>query len=453
VASITEPPGVDTASAASHRDYSLIDDPANPSQQVEAGFETTHALDGVTLMPLVNITLDSQTVPPATFYIGFMTDTHAGRPDDYPSTIAISCGDSQASVNPDKNGGAPNGRVDVFFFRVSGARPGDTVTVKASQSVRNPDGGRFNPSVSGLLFSGKMPPEVAQASQQPTAPPAASSAEPVVNFDYFHDQLAPYGTWVQVPGYGWCWRPDAAINANPDWRPYYDMGQWVYTENGWFWQSDYNWGDIPFHYGRWIRDPGYGWLWVPDYTWGPAWVFWRQAEADGYVGWAPLPYGAVWAAGGWWEFHGQRVAVDFDFGLGENFFVFVGYDHFHDGFIRLRGREYTFHVRPERVHEFYRRTVIRNESRRDEHGRLVNDGIGRERIERLTQHKVEERRFDERDPVGDRNRLKQQPEQGDKTGKQLQTQVHEPNKVYRPPVSQGDKGSQKPANAGTHSGK
>ena len=44
---------------------------------------------------------------------------------------------------------------------------------------------------------------------RPTPVPATQA----VNFDYFHDQLAPFGTWVQVAGYGWCWHPDAAINA------------------------------------------------------------------------------------------------------------------------------------------------------------------------------------------------------------------------------------------------
>jgi len=37
------------------------------------------------------------------------------------------------------------------------------------------------------------------------------------------------------------WRPDRAIAANPDWRPYYDNGQWTHTDNGLFWQSDYSW--------------------------------------------------------------------------------------------------------------------------------------------------------------------------------------------------------------------
>src|SRR5271156_6037978 len=109
----------------------------------------------------------------------------------------------------------------------------------------------------------------------PPVPPAAPLADPNVNMAYFQTQLAPFGAWVNVGGVQY-WRPDAAIRANPDWRPYYDLGQWVQTDNGLFWKSDYVWGDIPFHYGRWVLDPTQGWLWLPDYTWGPAWVFWRD---------------------------------------------------------------------------------------------------------------------------------------------------------------------------------
>lgn len=265
------------------------------------------------------------------------------------------------------------------------------------------------------------------------SPPQLDAQE--VNFDYFHDQLAPFGTWIQVEGYGWCWRPDAVVSANPDWRPYYDMGQWVYTDNGWFWQSDYTWGDIPFHYGNWIRHPGYGWLWVPGYIWGPAWVFWRQAETDGCIGWAPLPPGAVFVDGGW-IYHGAHVGIDFDFGLGADFFVFVGYDHFHDGFFRMRGHEYAFHVPRERVRAFYGRTVLRNEFRRDERGRLINDGIGRDRVERLTNHREVAAHFEERNPVGDRDRMNPQ-----RAGQQVGRPGGQPgaapgsfNKVYRPPT-------------------
>ncbi len=270
----------------------------------------------------------------------------------------------------------------------------------------------FN-AITGLLFgwavvsvgntcSAQEPPPpppgpAVAAPAQPPPPPPAPAAPPVVNQAYFQAQLAPYGTWMQVGGV-LCWRPDSALRADPDWRPYYDMGRWVYTENGWFWQSDYGWGDIPFHYGRWFRDPVQGWLWMPDYTWGPAWVCWRQAEADACIGWAPLPPGAVFIDGGW-MYHGARVAVGFDFGLGAGVFVFMGYDHFHDGFFRMRGREYAFHVHPDRVHAFYGRSVLRNEFHADAHGRLVNEGLGRERVERLTNHKVEAARFEERHPA------------------------------------------------------
>ncbi len=285
-------------------------------------------------------------------------------------------------------------------------------------------------------------------SLRPDGPTDAEGQAPV-NLDYFRSQLSPFGTWVQVDPYGLCWRPDRAIAANPDWRPYYDMGRWVYTENGWFWESDYGWGDIPFHYGRWVREPAYGWLWVPDYTWGPAWVFWRHGESDGCIGWAPLPYGAVFVGDGW-EFHGRRVGVEFDFGLGEGVFVFVGYDHFHDGFLRLRGREYAFHIRRERIHEFYGRTVLRNEFHRDEHGRFVNEGLGRARVERLTGRREEVTHFDERRPIGDREKLT--PRSTGSTAV-AQHSTAAASKVYRPPATTATKPTAQQASHGNSSKK
>src|SRR5262249_9148638 len=139
------------------------------------------------------------------------------------------------------------------------------------------------------------------------------------------------------------WRPDMVVRANPDWRPYYDMGQWVQTENGLFWQSEYTWGDIPFHYGRWILRPGYGWLWAPDLEWGPAWVFWRHAEVQAAIGWAPLPVGAVVVEGGY-MYNGVHFGLEFDFGLGETCFTFVDCAHFHEPYYRWHGHEYAWHV-------------------------------------------------------------------------------------------------------------
>src|ERR1019366_1417506 len=133
---------------------------------------------------------------------------------------------------------------------------------------------------------GPPPAQYAPVPVAPTVPmaPTVPTAQPA-SIASFQTQLAPYGTWMDVPGYGLCWRPSVAA-TDPYWRPYCDQGHWLYTADGWFWQSDYPWGDIAFHYGRWFRD-SLGWLWVPGYDWAPAWVCWRQA--DGYCGWAPLP--------------------------------------------------------------------------------------------------------------------------------------------------------------------
>ncbi|MBS1652071.1 MAG: hypothetical protein JSU07_08695 [Bacteroidetes bacterium] len=103
------------------------------------------------------------------------------------------------------------------------------------------------------------------------------------NYQEFYDELSPYGQWVDYPGYGYVWIPNAGANF----RPYSNNGHWVMTNYGWTWVSNYQWGWAPFHYGRWMYDNNYNsWLWIPGNTWGPAWVSWRQSS--GYYGWAPL---------------------------------------------------------------------------------------------------------------------------------------------------------------------
>lgn len=64
------------------------------------------------------------------------------------------------------------------------------------------------------------------------APPPAADA----GYSTFYGSLAPYGTWVDVAGYGPCWQPTVVI-VNPAWRPYCNGGRWVYTEWGWYWLS------------------------------------------------------------------------------------------------------------------------------------------------------------------------------------------------------------------------
>ncbi len=125
-----------------------------------------------------------------------------------------------------------------------------------------------------------------RARARPPAPYVDSYAtqiggEPVASVDVFYDQLAPYGVWVNAPGFGAVFVPDAAGYAP------YTQGYWQYTNVGFVWTSA-----IPFewatsHYGRWLFLRNYGrWAWRPDTVWGPAWVEWRQV--GDYYGWAPL---------------------------------------------------------------------------------------------------------------------------------------------------------------------
>jgi len=203
----------------------------------------------------------------------------------------------------------------------------------------------------------------------------APAAPPVPTMDYFQSQLAPYGNWVTLPDYGLCWQPA----VGPGWRPYFDGGSWTYTDAGWFWQSEYPWGDIAFHYGRWAYTVT-GWVWVPGYDYAPAWVVWRHDDDDGYLGWAPLVPGAVFVDGGW-MYRGARVGVDFDFGLGAGFFTFVASDHFWDHDFRA------FVVPHDRLTIVFGHSAFENHFRMD-HGRIINEGLGRDRIAILTHRDV-----------------------------------------------------------------
>jgi hypothetical protein len=143
------------------------------------------------------------------------------------------------------------------------------------------------------------PPQGSSAPQYPAAQPVPSDP-PVqdVSTAAFQEDLSPYGAWVTVDGLGRVWRPYPGV-VGVGFTPYMTGGHWEYTEYGWTWVSDFDWGWITFHYGRWWLDPYYGWVWYPGDVWGPAWVTWQYG--GGYVGWAPMtPMGwvfgeAVWA--------------------------------------------------------------------------------------------------------------------------------------------------------------
>ena len=160
--------------------------------------------------------------------------------------------------------------------------------------------------------------ESAPANNSVAAPETTPPAAPVT-VNYFYNNLSPYGNWVEVEGYGRCWRP-TVVMYDSEWRPYCDRGHWVYTDHGWYWDSDYSWG-VTFHYGRWFRHDHFGWCWYPDTVWAPSWVTWRSSDA--YCGWAPLPPFAEYRSGAGFFYRGASVSVGFDFGLGADYFTFL----------------------------------------------------------------------------------------------------------------------------------
>ncbi len=216
---------------------------------------------------------------------------------------------------------------------------------------------------------------------QPSAPAETTAAAPAeVTVNYFYDTLAPYGGWVNVAGYGWCWRPTIVV-YNTGWQPYCDNGHWVYTDCGWYWVSGYSWGWTAFHYGRWFQIPHYGWCWWPDTTWSPSWVCWRH-DRD-YCGWAPLPPHAVYQSGVGFIYQGHAVSAGFSFGLGANAFTFVATKDFCDPHPRRHRVEAS-----EVARIFNQTTVINNISFDSHHQGVVNAGVPPHDIAAVTRQEI-----------------------------------------------------------------
>ncbi|MFC1896418.1 DUF6600 domain-containing protein, partial [Thermodesulfobacteriota bacterium] len=111
---------------------------------------------------------------------------------------------------------------------------------------------------------------------------------------YLPEELAGYsrdfdnnGDWVDLPSYGYVWRPTAQVGAG--WSPY-RHGRWVWIGNDYVWITHESWGWAPYHYGRWSFVSRYGWCWVPparhEVYWGPGYVGWVRTAT--YVAWVPL---------------------------------------------------------------------------------------------------------------------------------------------------------------------
>jgi len=173
----------------------------------------------------------------------------------------------------------------------------------------------------------------------------------------FDAPLATYGTWASVGSFGRCWHP-ARIAA--DWRPYCE-GEWVWTDAGWYWDSDEPWAWACYHYGTWVDDPTFGWIWVPDVEWAPAWVDWRFG--GGFIGWAPCaPRGVV---------------------IAPEWFAFVDVDHFHDRIrpaVLVRQNDAIIRQTREFREEHRENRTIDGRTQRV----VVNEGPGAAAIEKAT---------------------------------------------------------------------
>jgi hypothetical protein len=245
-----------------------------------------------------------------------------------------------------------------------------------------------------------------------SSPPVVQYVTPAVQYSYFYSSLSPYGSWLDVPGYGWCWQP-TVVHIQHGWRPYSDRGRWLYTTHGWYWNSDYSWGWAPFHYGRWFHHPGRGWCWKPGSTWGPAWVSWRYT--DSYYGWAPLPPGAHYASGVGMTYYGARVGVSFSFGLRHDRWTFVPARRFYEP-----------NVGRHRIHSadtLYRNSTVINNYIVGNNNTIVNEGIGRDRVSAATRTDI--RRIAVREMPGSQRGVR--PDQLHREGSDLV--------VYRPRTS------------------
>lgn len=191
----------------------------------------------------------------------------------------------------------------------------------------------------------------------------ALNANELIN--YFVQELTPYGRWEDRQPYGRVWAPSQQTEG---WRPY-SQGHWVYSRDyGWVWKPDEEWGEIPYHYGRWANSHN-SWFWVPDDTWGPAWVDWR--EDDDYIGWSPLPPEAEWSWRDEWRPHYNAP------NYAQNSYVFIPRRHFGSSQI------HSYIVPESQMAPIYQRsrniTLYRTINQT-----VVNEGPRRELIERAT---------------------------------------------------------------------
>ncbi len=194
------------------------------------------------------------------------------------------------------------------------------------------------------------------------------------DFGFFYSSLSPYGNWIQINGGVNVWRP---MNVGYGWSPYH-YGHWIWTNDGWYWDSDEPFGDIVYHYGRWYYDDYYGWIWVPDYQWAPAWVEWRYD--NDYIGWAPLPPYASFSVG-------FGISFTSSYYTPYQYYSFVSYRYMCNPHV------YNYYVDNTYKYRIYSNTRFRTNYGYSD-GRVINRGVNVDFIRQRSGDRIVERRID-----------------------------------------------------------
>ena len=80
------------------------------------------------------------------------------------------------------------------------------------------------------------------------------------NYSAGFGDLYTYGSWYQMAGYGYCWRP---FGMSFGWSPFSYGGWYQDPFFGNTFIGSAPWGWLPYHYGGWVFSPAYGWVWAP----------------------------------------------------------------------------------------------------------------------------------------------------------------------------------------------
>jgi len=179
----------------------------------------------------------------------------------------------------------------------------------------------------------------------------------------FNNYMGDYGSWVNVPRFGRCWRP----YATSSWRPYL-YGHWDYTSYGPTWEGYEPWAWAGYHYGNWIFTPEYGWVWIPGYDWHPDRVTWGYDSNA--IGWMPSPpvgysYGCGYLSYGDCGYSDPFYSPRFS-NISFNLFVFIDrHRFFNDNYADYYlGRDYTRNVFLRRSARFEQRPIQRTQLER-----------------------------------------------------------------------------------------